>query len=213
MEKVKIYFEDGQLRIRVPEEKTEERRRFFYDIFPIDKEWVTKDRVMYIVNESSWALVIRIAKQERHKAFIELSQDVEDYYLYQLQLARERAEREAVEEKRREDIKRGDSVQKNGCGWCMHLAYENAHWQEVNGEKVWVHGTHYCKYAMDVCRYKADEIEYEFECNKDHRYYNPPPGYNPPAFVAKPYPCAWCEYLEKANKAWEEINKEKEGNG
>lgn len=212
MEKVKIYFEDGQLRIRVPEEGTKERRDFFHDIFPIHREWCEVDRVQYVVNECSWLSLIKMAKYERHKAFVELSQDVEDYYLYQLQLARERAEREALEEKRREDIKRGDSVQKNGCGWCPHLAYENAHWQEVNGEKVWVHGTHYCKYAMDVCRYKADEIEYEFEYYKANRYYNPPPGYNPPAFVAKPYPCAGCEYLEKANKAWEEINKEKEGN-
>ena len=214
MGKVKIYFESGQLRIRVPEEESNERQKFFYALFPIERDWVEEEKyVQYVVNESSWKLVIRIAKMESHRNFVELSQEVDDYYQYQLQADRERAERELINEQRKKAIEIADNRQHYGCGVCPHLEYVNAHWQETNGEKVWICGTHYCKYAMEKCRYNPFDVEYAFEYYKESRYYNPPPGYNPPAFVAKPYPCAGCEYLERANRAWEEINKEKEENG
>lgn len=210
MEKIKIYFEDGQLRIRVPEEDTYERDKFFSDVFPIHREWTDEKMVQHVVNEESWMTLINIAKYERHREFVDMSQDVEDYYLYQMKCREEAKKRKELEEKRREAIEYADFRQSHGCGWCEHLTYEPAHWQDDNGKKEWVSGTHYCKYAMRPCRYKDEEVEYELYSRRAMRWYNPPQGANPPAFVARAYPCVGCMYLERANKAWEEINKEKE---
>ena len=203
---LKVYFENGELKLQIPEEATEQRRKFLYDTYHIFKEFTADKCVMKVQVESQWKHFIAAAK--RHEIYI--TQEVEDYYQYQLRLDEERAERKRIEEQRERAIKSANTRQSHGCSMCEHLEYVNAHWQEVNGEKVWVAGRHYCKYAMDSCRYRASDVEYEFEYYKAHRFYNPPPGYNPPAFVAQPFPCAGCEYLEKANKAWEEINKEKE---
>ena len=209
MEKIKIYFEDGQLKIKLPKEKTEESRKFLYDAFHIFL-CSEGENVMLVQVESQWKYLIALAKHRTHRDVAEITQDVEDYYQYQERLDREKAERKRIEEQRKEAIDRANNRQHNGCQSCIHLEYVNAHWEEVNGEKVWVGGRHFCKYAMESCRYRAFDIEYEFEYYKANRYYNPTPGYNPPPFVAEPFPCAGCEYLEKANKAWEEINKEKE---
>lgn len=212
MEKIKIYFEDGQLRIRVPEEDTNQRDAFFHDIFYVARDWSDEKWVLCVLNEYHWMTVITVAKYERHKGFVELSQDCEDYYLYQKQLREERERRELFLEGLKNDIKVANTRQSHGCGWCEHLTYAPAHWKEENGKKEWVSGTHYCNYAMRPCRYKDEEVEYEFYEKRAMRWYNPPPGANPPAFVARAYPCVGCMYLERANKAWEEINKEKDGN-
>lgn len=203
---MKVYFENGKLKLQIPEEATDKRRKFLYDTYYIFKEFTEEKGVMEVQVESQWKHFIAAAK--RHDLYI--TQEVEDYYQFQLQKEREEAERKRIEEQRKRDITAADTKQGHGCGMCIHLEYAPAHWEEVDGKKVWVAGRHYCKYAMDVCRYRALDVEYEFEYFKANRYYNPPIGYNPPAFVAKPFPCAGCEYLEKANKAWTEINKEEE---
>lgn len=205
---IKLFFHDGELKFILPEGNNDKKRDFLYSIHYI----FTKDEKVngtYVVPlESRWKNVIAVAK--RYGA--DITQEVEDYYQYKVRLDQEEADRNRIEEERKSAIEGANTRQRTGCGMCEYLEYANAHWEEVNGEKVWVGGKHYCKYAMEVCRYKASDVEYEFEYYKANRYYNPPPGYNPPAFVAQPYPCAGCEYLEKSNKAWEEINKEKEGN-
>ena len=210
MEKIKIYFDNGQLKVRIPECDSIPRHDFLYDTYHIFKEWTDEQGVMLVQVESQWKHLIAYAKRWNHAPYFELTQDVEDYYAYQVETDDKKAERKRIEEERKQAIESANNRQRRGCGMCIHLEYANAHWEEVDGVKVWVGGKHYCKYAMEVCRYKSEDVEYEFEYYKANRYYNPPPGYNPPAFVAQPFPCAGCEYLEKANKAWEDINKEKE---
>ena len=210
MEKIKIYFEDGQMKIRIPDESSLGRYKFLHEIYPVHREWTNEKNVMYVVNESSWKYVIQVAKYASNRDTVEITQDVEDYHQYLVRVEKERAERQYRLEALKNDIEKANSKQRLGCGWCEHLEYANAHWQEVNGERVWVSGRHYCKYANSVCHYKAFDVEREFYERREAKYYNPPPGYNPPAFIAPPYPCAGCMYLEKAEKALEEINKEKE---
>ena len=214
MEKVKIYFEDGQLRIRVPEEESVDRQKFFNAIFPIEREWIGKGTyVQYVVKESQWALVIRIAKGNSHCHFVEIAQEVEDYYQYYLQRKREQLEREAVKEQRKREIESANLKQQNGCGLCPHLEYVNAHWQDNGyGEKQYVNGQHFCAYAQEKCRYRWDDVEYAFEMYKEVKAFGAPIDPMVKSWVAPPYPCPGCAYLEKANKAWEEINKEKEWN-
>lgn len=203
---MRVYFENGQLKIKLPEEQTEQSRKFLYDTYYIFKQFTAEKGVMEVQVESQWKQLIAAAKRKG----IDITQEVEDYYQYRLRLDQEEAQRKAVEEDRKKAIQSANVRQQSGCGMCIHLEYAPAHWEEVDGKKVWVAGRHYCKHAMEVCRYRASDVEYEFEYYKANRYYNPPQGYNPPAFVAQPFPCAGCEYLEKANKAWEDINKEKE---
>lgn len=212
MEKINIYFENGQLKVRIPEEHSTGRHFFLHDTYHIFKDWTEEKNVLMVPVESQWKYLIAIAKHRGYRDVVEITQDVEDYYQYQVQREKEAEQKKKIDEERKRIIESAGHRQKNGCGSCMNLEYVNAHWEEVNGERVWVGGRHYCKYALEACRYRAFDTEYEFEYYKANKYYNPPPGYNPPPFVAEPFPCAGCEFLEKANKAWEEINKEKEGN-
>ena len=203
---MKVYFENGELKVLLPELRTEQSHKFLHDAYYVFMDWAEEKRVLVVQVESQWKQLIAIAKRNS----VELTQEVEDYYQYQVRIDAERAERKRVEEQRKQAIARGDGKQSGGCGFCEHLEYVNAHTEMVNGERVYVAGTHHCSYAMRVCRYKADELEYQFEIRKEMRNYVPTIGYNPPAFVAKPYPCAGCKYLEASDKAWAEINKEKE---
>lgn len=205
---IKLFFHDGKLKFTLPEGNNDKKRDFLYGIHYIFAKDEKVDGAYVVPLENQWKNVIAVAKRYGAK----IPQEVEDYYQYQIRLDAERAERKRVEEERRQAIARGEGKQSGGCGFCEHLEYVNAHTEMVNGERVYVAGTHHCNYAMRVCRYKADELEYQFEIRKEMRNYVPTIGYKPPAFVAKPYPCAGCKYLEASNKAWEEINKEKEGN-
>ena len=197
---MKLFFEDGKLKIKVAEEDTAQRRQFFYDIFHIFRDWSKTERyVMDVTLEGQYKYVIAAAKRNK----IEIAQDVADFYTYQLQLEEEERQRKARDESRSAAIKTADAKQTNGCGWCEYLEYVNAHMRVVDGKKEYVSGRHYCIYAKRPARYRQEDIEYEFECMKEAKAFN-----EPMAFIAKAYPCAGCMYLEKAAKAWEEINKE-----
>lgn len=197
---MKLFFEDGKLKIKVAEEDTAQRRQFFYDIFHVFRDWSkTESYVMDVTLERQYKYVIAAAKRNG----VEITQDVEDYYLYELKKDKEQAQRKAQEEQRKRDILQADKRQKDGCGWCENLEYIKGHIEEIDGKRRYVPGRHYCKYAVSPCRYRADDIEYEFECYKQSKAFN-----EPKAFIASPHPCAGCMYLEKAEKAWEEINKE-----
>lgn len=214
MEKVKIYFEEGQLRIRVPKEDTLDREKFFSDIYPTERYWIGEGTyIQYVAKESQWPLVIRMAKYKGHSHFVEITKEVEDYYQYHLQRKREQEERKSINEQRKRDISVADAHLKNGCSLCPHLEFIGPHWQDsVNGEKQFVTGQHFCSYAQKLCRYRWDDVEYAFEIAKEVKAFGAPIDPAIKYWQSPPYPCAGCMYLEKAAKAWEEINKEKEGN-
>ena len=211
MEKIKIYFEDGLMKIRIPEEDTIERRRFLRGLGACGRDWTEEKNVLYVLEECSWGFVAKAAHWPENINNVECSQEVEDFHQEQLRIARERVERE----RRIEDLKRtiswANTRQTNGCGFCEHLEYVPAHWEDLgNGEKQYVAGRHFCNYAVSPCRYRWDDIEYAFEVHKEVQAFGTPLYKVPKPWVAPPYPCAGCEHLEKAEKAWEELEKEKE---
>lgn len=200
---MRVFFEDGALKIKLPEETTERRRRFLYDIYHVMRDWdKTQSYTLVVQLESQYKYVIASAKRNG----VELTQEVEDYFVYKIQKDKEDAERRVRESARKAVIERAESKQKNGCGFCEYLEYIQGHIEEVDGRKRYIHGRHYCKHAISPCRYRAEDVEYEFECYKESKAFH-----EPKAFIAPPYPCAGCIWLEQAQKAWEEINKEKEG--
>jgi hypothetical protein len=118
--------------------------------------------------------------------------------------------KEATEKaKRVEECKRiitqAENKANNGCGWCEHLEYVMRHTEERNGEQVIIPGKHFCKYVGKACRYRAFDVEYEFESRKEARALG-----EKQEFYAPPYPIAGCAYMQDVERAWEILNKEKE---
>lgn len=204
---MKVYFESGQLKLHIGEEQTEQRRKFLYDIYYIFREWEKGNPYTQVVQvESQYKYIIKEAK--RHG--VEITQEVEDWYQYRLQIEAAERERKEKEEARKRAIENADFRQKNGCGLCEHLEYVPAHVESVNGEKKYIGGQHTCSYAERACRYRSCDIEYEFEIAKEVKAFGMPISESGRDYVAPPYPCAGCKYLEEARKAWEEINKERD---
>jgi hypothetical protein len=114
-------------------------------------------------------------------------------------------------EAQKKAIEKGDFKQKNGCGWCEYLEYTPIRVEYVDGKKVVLGGHHTCSYAKRACRYRSFDEDYAFEVYKEVKAFGAP-IVDDKVFVAPPYPCAGCIFLEESAKAWEEINKEKEGN-
>lgn len=191
---MKLYFEDGKLKFYMGEEATDERRQFLHDIYHIFRDWDNDPYTQIVQVESQYKYMIKEAK--RHG--VEITQDVEDYYQYTLQKEEEERQRKAKMEAQKKAIEKGDFKQKNGCGWCEYLEY-------VPG------ASHVCSYAKRACRYRQFDLDYEFEIRKEVKAFGAP-IVDDKVFIAPPYPCAGCKFLEEAVKAWEEINKEKEGN-
>lgn len=210
MKEIKIYFEDGKMKIRIPEENSIERKIFLWSLGACGRDWTEEKNVLYVLEECSWRSVANAAHWPENIKNVECSQEVEDFYQEQCRIAREKAERA----RRLEDLKRtiswANTKQTNGCGGCEHLTYVKAHWEDLgNGEKKYVAGRHFCNYAVSPCRYRWDDIEYAFEVHKEVQAFGVPLYKVPKPWVAPPYPCAGCEHLEKAEKAWEELEEEK----
>lgn len=206
---MKLFFEDGKLKLFIGEEATEQRRKFLHDTYYIFRIWDEKQPYTQVVQvESQYKYLIQEAK--RHG--IEIDQEVEDVYQYLIRKEEEERERVKKMEDQRKAIESAETVQERGCRWCNHLEYTPAHIEWVDGEKVYVGGRHTCSYAKRMCRYRSQDIEYEFEIRKEVRAFGKPIDDSCRDYVARPFPCVGCKYLEAARKAWEEINKEKEGN-
>ena len=211
MEKIKIYFEDGQMKIRVPDETSLGRYKFLHECSLIPKDWTEEKNVLYVYSDTWWLETIQIAKYDSNKDSVEIAQDVENYYQRRVKEIREKKERQYRLENLKTDIERADTKQKYGCGCCEYLEYVKAHWEDAgDGEWRFVSGKHLCHYVNNACRYRWSDIEYEFEIYKEVKAFGAPIDPTVKAWIAPPYPCAGCMYIEKAEKAWEEINKEKE---
>lgn len=187
---MKLYIEEGKLKILLDEENTPERHGFLHDTFSFFKRWDTKKNVMVVEFKSHWKYIIKYAKKYK----FEIAQDVERYYHETMEEERRKEEREAELRRRDEILKAAESRKKNGCSFCQHLKYEGH--------------LHLCTYAARYCLYKPYELEYEFECRKEAKALN-----KPVEWFATPYPCNGCEYLKKALEVLEIINLEEQRNG
>jgi hypothetical protein len=204
---MKLYFEEGKLKLYIGEEATEQRRKFLHDTYYIFRDWDKDNPYTQIVQvEGQYKYIIKEAK--RHG--VDITQDVEDYYQYLLQKEEEDRKRKARMEAQQRAIEKGDFKQTNGCGWCEYLEYTPAHIEFSVGERKYISGQHTCSYAKRACRYRSADIEYQFEISKEIKAFGAPIDESCRDYVAKPYPCAGCKYLEESRKAWEEINKERE---
>lgn len=207
MSGMKLFFEDGKLKLYIGEEATEQRRKFLHDIYYIFRGWDNGSSYTQIVLfESQYKYVIREAKRNG----VEITQEVEDVYQHSLRVEEEERKRRAKIEEQKRIIETANAHQKNGCGMCDYLEYTPAHIEMVDGERKYVGGRHTCTYAERVCRYRSEDIEYEFEISKEVRSFGAPIDESCKDYVARPFPCVGCKYLADARKAWEEINKERD---
>lgn len=205
---MKLYFEEGKLKLYIGEE-CEQRRKFLYDVYYIFREWEKGKLNTQIVQvEGQYKYIIKEAK--RHN--VEITQDVEDYYQYCLEQEAFEFERKRKADEWKRVIEQGDFKQRNGCGFCEYLEYVPAHVEYENGERKYIPGRHTCGYAKRACRYRSCDVEYEFEMYKEIKAFGTPIDPTLRNWVASPYPCAGCKYLEESTNAWEAINKEKDGN-
>lgn len=206
---MKLYFEDGKLKLYIGEEATEQRRKFLHDTYYIFRDWDKGNRYTQVVQlESQYKYMIKEAK--RHG--VEVDQEVDGIYQYILRTEEEERERQRKMEAQQRVIASANTRQSQGCGLCEYLEYTPAHIEIVDGEKKYVGGRHTCSYAKRVCRYRSEDIEYEFEISKEVHAFGAPIDGSCRDYIARPFPCVGCKYLADARKAWEEINKEKEGN-
>jgi hypothetical protein len=206
---MKLYFEDGKLKLYIGEEATEQRRKFLHDTYYIFRDWDKEHHYTQVVQlESQYKYMIKEAK--RHG--VEVTQEVEDVYQYLLRVEEEERLRKQKTETQKRAIETANAYQRKGCGLCTHLEYTPAHIEVVDGVKKYIGGRHTCSYAKRMCRYRSEDIEYEFEISKEVNAFGAPIDESCRDYIARPFPCAGCKYLEYAREAWEEINKEKEGN-
>jgi hypothetical protein len=206
---MKLFFDDGKLKLFIGEEATEQRRALLHDTYYIFRDWDQGNRYTQVVQvEGQYKYMIKEAK--RHG--VEITQEVEDFYQYTLRKEDEERERQRKMEAQQRVIENANVRQSRGCGLCEYLEYTPAHIEVVDGVKKYVSGQHTCSYAKRVCRYRSEDIEYEFEISKEVRAFGAPIDESCKDYIARPFPCAGCKYMAEARKAWEEINKEKEGN-
>lgn len=187
---MKLFFEDGVLKASVGESDTPQRQMYLHSTYHCTSSWEKgKTFQLFYPFEIDYMAVISAAKKYK----LDIAQDVEDFYNYRMQQAEARQEAKRKREEYKRIIQMADAKNRSGCGMCVHLSYNSKR--------------HYCEYAKSAPRYRSDEQEYAFECWKEARVLG-----TAPAFVATPYPCAGCVYMEEASRAWMEINKEREGN-
>lgn len=193
---MRLFFEDGELKILVDEENTYERKKFLYNTYGYFKRWDKNQKNVLIVELAKhWIYHVQeaIFLQERGRQF-EIDPDVEQWYKKEEEENRKAYELEQEKKRREEILKRAESVKQNGCGLCQHLRMEGYR--------------HLCTYAAKYCLYKPYELEYEFECRKEAKALN-----KPVEWFATPYPCNGCEKLKQALEVHEIINLEEQGNG
>ena len=103
-------------------------------------------------------------------------------------------ERDAMIRELRHRVELAQGKMRNGCGWCEHLKFE--------------HGSHYCKHTCKKCRFKADEVEMEFDSWKEAKALG-----TKQSFYARPFPMPGCAVIEEGHEAFlklQEMNEEKQ---
>lgn len=210
---MKLYFEDGKLKIDVGEKETIEQYNLINDMWHIQKLCDGDSTTIAVIEfESQYLLAVDVAV----KHGIEITQDVLDYYTYKKNCKEEEKRKKlhisSLEGDRNAALSKVETYKSRGCWLCPHLQYTKGHYEEINGRKRYVSARFWCEYADRSCLFSEEELEIERKNRGEYIKYaeygivGQVDGY----YMATPYPCRGCRWMVEAHHILEEINKEKE---
>lgn len=91
-------------------------------------------------------------------------------------------ERDAMIRELRHSVELAQGKMRNGCGWCEHLKFDRGYM---------------CKHTCKKCRFKADEVEMEFDSWKEAKALGMKQN-----FYARPFPMPGCAVIEEGHAAF-----------